>query len=292
MANSRKKVYYSAITIREMLSNEPISDYSIIRSVFDQTENSYTDAISRKDVHGFQIAHSGESVLILTDLHYVDDRYLCGRVGCCSSHVNLFLRESNPQTFSGNELTPSAGNLFENYSYFAISIAQRRIGYLNNDKVSPNIPKLVISILRRNLGSQHYELELTTMLDYDIKEKIKKLDGSIVVQGTICGQDAMVVGGMRSLKRLETAMSTRMRTTIKLKASITKKLSDSDIDEITDVVNGNEGFSAFTLAEEESEEKETIDVLKRQAYLSRSIELSTEEQKSPDAIWRKMCSTF
>lgn len=291
MPSEKRKVYFSSITARTMLDNTPVKDLPTIQQIFQQTENAYRTALQSGNVDCFQIGNSDKEVLMITDLHYTHN-FLCGRIGRCTKGVNQFLRESNPLTFAGKELTPSEGNLFENYSYFVISPAKMRVGYLRNNKVCTNIPKLIMALLRRNLGSLPYELEISDLMDYDIKSKIKAMKNSVVVKGRISGQDISVVNGMRSIGRIRQVTGTPLKTTVTIYARVNKPLTDADIDEITDVVTGEEGFDAFTVMEEEDEEQEVVDVVKRQSSLSRAIDLTAEERKQQDVIWQKMCSVM
>ena len=295
MTNEKRKVYFASITVQKMLENSIIHDSKTIQYIFSQIYNAYQKANKSKDFQSFQKSNVNGDLLFIYDLHYLQNKkFLCGRIGRHSNQVKQFLRENNPHTLSGKELTHSEGNLFEHYSYFVISPTEFRIGYLMNNKISNQIPVLIISVLRNNLGSLPYNLTISDILDSDLKSKIKQLRGNIIVKGKISGQDEAVVGGMRSLKQISRIMGASLKTTINIRAKIGRQFTDSEINEIMQVVRDEEGFDSFTFQEENEEniEKEMIDLVKRQASLSSVIELGPAEQKDQDAIWNKICSVM
>lgn len=92
------------------------------------------------------------------------------------------MRECNPETFSVKELVPSEGNVFEEYSFFAISIQKMQMAYLSDPAVSTNIPGLVLTLLRPSVNIK-FNLEESSLYDYDIKKKIKQLGNKVAVYG-------------------------------------------------------------------------------------------------------------
>jgi hypothetical protein len=207
--------------------------------------------------------------------------------------IYRFLRECNPETFGTKELTPSEGNLFEEYSFFAIAVSKLQMAFLNNTAISQNIPRLVVSIMRNSLGGTIYEFEESTMLDFDIKKKLKQLSGKkITVKGSLANKEETVIGGMRSLKTIEQTLGTKMKATVNVSARVSKVLTDQDIDTITELATTDEGFSSFTFQDETDSDKEIIDVIRRQTYFTKGITLNKEEQQQPEAIWQKLCGAF
>lgn len=293
MANDKRKVYFSALTVRKMLSNEREHNKTAIKSdFFDQVVENYKKAQTSGEYKLFQKSNDGgNTVLMISSLHY-EGNILCGIVGRCSRKVNRFLRERNPETFGTKALTSSAGNLFEEYTYFAISPEYLKLAFLNNDAVSSNIPRLVTNIMQQCAGNSIYYLEVDILLDRDIKSKLKNMNGNIQVNGTISGQERRIIGGMPSLKRIEETLGTRFQAKLKISGRINKNLSDDEIDQITQSATIDEGFESFSFSESIDEEKEVIDIIKKQAYLSRTIQLTEAEREQSDVIWSRIRSCF
>ena len=292
MKDQKRKVYFSSLQVRIMLSHELETDQAKIRSdVFDRIVAAYAKAEESGTYNNFQCKIDDE-VLMVSKLHYVGD-CLCGIVGRGIPKIHRFLRECNPETFGTKELTPSEGNLFEEYSFFAIAVSKLQMAFLNNTAISQNIPRLVVSILRNSLGGTIYEFEESTMLDFDIKKKLKQLSGKkITVKGSLANKEETVIGGMRSLKTIEQTLGTKMKATVNVSARVSKVLTDQDIDTITELATTDEGFSSFTFQDEMDSDKEIIDVIRRQTYFTKGITLNKEEQQQPDAIWQKLCGAF
>ena len=292
MKDQKRKVYFSSLQVRIMLSHELETDQAKIRSdVFDRIVAAYAKAEESGTYTNFQ-SKIDDEVLMISKLHYVGD-CLCGIVGRGIPKIYRFLRECNPETFGTKELTPSEGNLFEEYSFFAIAVSKLQMAFLNNTAISQNIPRLVVSILRNSLGGTIYEFEESTMLDFDIKKKLKQLSGKkITVKGSLANKEETVIGGMRSLKTIEQTLGTKMKATVNVSARVSKVLTDQDIDTITELATTDEGFSSFTFQDEMDSDKEIIDVIRRQTYFTKGITLNKEEQQQPEAIWQKLCGAF
>lgn len=292
MANKKRKVFFSALQVRLMMTNELQKDKTVIKKeIFDPIVEKYNQATKSGDFSLFQRKlDQGEEVFMVSMLHY-KGTVLCGIVSHGTPKIERYLRECNPETFSVKELTPSEGNIFEEYSYFAISIPKLQIAYLNNTAISTNIPVLVLALLAPSI-SIDYVLEESCLLDHDIKRKIQQLGDNVVVRGTMEGQEERVIGGLPSIKTLQTTMGSKFTAVIKVKAKLGRKLTDDDIDIITRTATQDEGFSTFTFADERDEDKEVIDVIRNQARLSRTIELTDEERKMPNVIWQKLSSAF
>lgn len=292
MKDQKRKVYFSSLQVRIMLSHELETDQAKIRSdVFDRIVAAYAKAEESGTYTNFQ-SKIDDEVLMISKLHYVGD-CLCGIVGRGIPKIYRFLRECNPETFGTKELTPSEGNLFEEYSFFAIAVSKLQMAFLNNTAISQNIPRLVVSILRNSLGGTIYEFEESTMLDFDIKKKLKQLSGKkITVKGSLANKEETVIGGMRSLKTIEQTLGTKMKAKVNVSARVSKVLTDQDIDTITELATTDEGFSSFTFQDEMDSDKEIIDVIRRQTYFTKGITLNKEEQQQPEAIWQKLCGAF
>lgn len=292
MKERKRKVFFSALQVRRMMSHELEEDKDKIKTeVFDCFVNAYQKAEESGNFSAFQFKVEDE-VLMVSKLHYVGD-CLCGIIGRGIPKIQSFLRECNPDTFGTKELEPSEGNLFEQYSFFAISVPRLQMAYLNDPSVAYNIPRVAISILRGTLGSAMYEFEESKMLDFDMRAKLKQLSGKkVIVRGTIANREETVLGGMQSLKRIEFALGTKMRATVSIKARVSKVLTDQDIDTITEYATTDEGFSAFTFQDEMDADKEIIDVINQQARLTTQITLTKEEQQQPDIVWQKLCGAF
>lgn len=292
MKDQKRKVYFSSLQVRFMLSHELESDNAVIKSeVFDRILSKYKNAEESGNYSDFQ-AKVDDEIIMVSQLHYIGN-HLCGIIGRGIPQIHRFLRECNPDTLSTKELTPEKGNLFEEYSFFAISISRMQMAFLNNPAISPNIPKQVLSILRKSLGNATYEFEESKLLDLDIKGKLKQLSGKkIIVKGALANKEEQVVGGMRTLKTIEQALGTKMKATVNVTAKLTKQLTDYDIDIITNLATTDEGFSSFTFQDEMDSDKEIIDVIRRQTYLTKQIVLTKEEQQQPDHIWQKLCNAF
>lgn len=204
-----RRVYFSALRVHRICYHEPETDRQAIKAdLFDRFVSEYEKAQASGDFTNFQHKLADDEVLMVSMLHYVGND-LCGIIGRCSPKVDRFLRERNLDTFGTKELTPSEGNLFEEYTYFAISTSRLQIAYLSNSAVSSNIPYLVIHILRQNSGNALYEMEPDTLIDTDIKKKLKSLGTKIKVQGTVVNQEQHIIGGMQSLRQLENTLSTK-----------------------------------------------------------------------------------
>ena len=165
------------------------------------------------------------------------------------------------------------------------------MAYLGDTSVSNNIPALVLALLRPAINI-NYELEESSLLDLDIKKKIKQLGDKVIVRGTLIGQEQKVVGGLPSIGTLEKAMGAKFSATVNVRARIGRRLTDADIDTIASTATQEEGFSSFTFADEKDADKEVIDVIKNQVRYSKNIELSAEERKQPTVIWSKLCGSF
>ena len=294
MAKNKRKVFFSKFRVCIMMSNEYETRYPVLKpEVFDVIMNDYKKAETNGDHAHFQMKSKDESqIYMLSKLHY-EGNCLCGIVGRGTPRMERFLRECNPNTSDEKELTLTKGNLFQEYSYFAISLQKLRIAYLGNSAVSSNIPLVIVSILRKALGSALYDLEEEKLIDYDIKKKIRGLSDKVSVKGTLIGQEQNVVGGKKSLGDLEKVLGSKFRVTVKLSAKVSKTFSDRDVEEISNLATQDEGFSSFAFTnEEEGTEKEIIDVIRKQVYYSKDIDLNDQERTQPDIIWHKMCGTF
>jgi len=144
MANKKRKVYFSALQVRGMLSNEAEEDRTKIKTeIFDPIVAKYDAAKEKGDFSSFQRKiDDGEEVFMVSMLHY-EGNVLCGIVSHGTPKIERYLRECNPETFNVKELVPSEGNVFEEYSFFAISIRKMQMAYLSDPAVSTNIPGLV-----------------------------------------------------------------------------------------------------------------------------------------------------
>ena len=291
MASKKRKVFFSKIQFRKMLSLELEEDREIIKNeIFDGIVDRYNKAIEKGDFSMFQRKREeADDVFMVSMLHYVGNT-LCGIISHGSPKIERYLQERNPETFDVKELVPEKGNVFEEYSFFSISIPKLQIAYLGAQYVSNNIPALIVELLRKSVVN--HELEEKTMLDVDIKKKIRKLGDSVVVRGTMIGQEQKVFGGLPSIRTLEKAMGTAFSATVTVRAKFSAKLSDSDIDIITSTATQEEGFSSFTFEDEKDADNEVIDVIKNQVLYTKRIELSNEERKQPDVIWRKLSESF
>lgn len=117
MKDQKRKVYFSSLQVRIMLSHELETDQAkILSDVFDRIVAAYAKAEESGTYTNFQ-SKIDDEVLMISKLHYVGD-CLCGIVGRGIPKIHRFLRECNPETFGTKELTPSEGNLFEEYSFF------------------------------------------------------------------------------------------------------------------------------------------------------------------------------
>ena len=292
MASKKRKVYFSALQVRWMLTHELQEDRAAIKSeIFDPIVEKYNTSKENGDFSDFQKkVEESQEVFMVSMLHY-ENNVLCGIVSHGTPKIERYLRECNPETFSVKELVPSEGNVFEEYSFFAISIQKMQMAYLSDSAVSTNIPALVLLLLRPVVNI-NYELEESCLLDTDIKKKIKQLGDKVVVKGTLVGKEEQVIGGLESIGTLERAMGTKFRATINVKAKLGRKLTDADIEAITGAATQDEGFSSFTFADEKDADQEVIDVIKNQVRFSKKIELTAEERKIPSAIWKKLCGAF
>lgn len=104
-------------------------------------------------------------------LHY-EGNVLCGIVSHGTPKNERYLRECNPETFNVKELVPSEGNVFEEYSFFAISIQKMQMAYLSDSAVSTNIPGLVLTLLKPSVNINYF-MEESSLHDHDIKKKIR-----------------------------------------------------------------------------------------------------------------------
>lgn len=291
MEKKTRKVYFSAIEVRDILSNEEIKDRKVIkRDVFDKIVENYEKAKVTGNYSPFQktVNKEDDEKYFISMLHNVGNN-LCGIVSHGTPQMERYLRERNPDTYDVKELVPAVGNVFEEYSFFAISPDKMQMAYLSESAVSSNIPSLVLSLLRQVLN-QNYEFEERSLHDRDIKKKIKALGDNVIVKGTIVGQDDKVSDGLRSVNTIAKAMGTKFSTTIKIRAKVGRLLSDEDIDLITSMATQDEGYSSFTFADEKDADQEIIDVIKNSVRLTKTIELSKKEM--PAVIWEKLCNAF
>lgn len=290
--NKKRRVYFSAIQVKITLTGQLQEDRAAIKEkIFDPIVEKYNEAREECDFSCFQkkIQNSTE-IFMVSMLHY-EGNVLCGIVSHGSPRIERYLRECNPETFSVKELIPDAGNVFEEYSFFAISIQKMQIAYLSDAAVSTNIPALVIRLLAPTLDA-HYQLEECTVLDADIKAKIKQLGSNVRVKGVIKDNNNIIIGGYPSFQALERKLATKFNAIVKLKARLTKRLSDEDIDEILNTTAEDSCFSSFTFEDADNPNKEIIDVIKKHIRYYKIIELSAEERQIAPIIWGKLCTTF
>jgi hypothetical protein len=138
----------------------------------------------------------------------------------------------------------------------------------------------------------NYDFEERSMLDVDIRQKIKNLGNNIVINGVIVGQEQRVVGGLQSVATMENAMGTKFEAKIKVRARVSKKLTDEDIEIIRKNATIDEGFTSFTFADEGDNDNEIIDVIKNRVRTTKTIELSDSERMDPNVVWTKLCASF
>ena len=289
--NKKRKVYFSALQARMMLSNETEEDRAKVKAeIFDPIVAKYDDAKKTGDFSDFQQKiEDGAEVFMVSMLHY-EGNVLCGIVSHGTPIIERNLRECNPETFNVKELVPSEGNVFEEYSFFAISIQKMQMAYLSDPAVSTNIPGLVLTLLIPSVNPNYF-LEESSLYEHDIKKKIKQLGNKVAVYGTIKGQEERIIGGIPSFKTLEQRLGGKLKSELKIKAKLGKQLSDEDIDVILETA-AKEDFSSFIFTDERDSDKEVIDVIRNHVRFSKNIELSAEERKKPAAIWRKLCGTL
>ena len=293
MASVRKrKIYFSSVQVRKQISLELEEDVSVIKTViFDQIIHDYQIAVSNSDFSSFLIKQDDE-ILMISNLHYEDaGNVFCGIVSRGKPKIGRYIRECNPNTFSVKEIVPATGNVFEEYSFFAISLQKLRMAYLGDSAISNNIPALVLLLLRPSVNI-NYELEERCLLDTDVKKRIKSLGNKIIVKGTMIGQEQQIGRGLPSLSDLEKALGSKFSAVVKIRARVTKELTDNDIDTITNYATQREGFSSFTFADERDKDKEVVDVIKNQIRYSKSIELSDDEFMQPSIVWSKLADSF
>lgn len=292
MANRKRNVYFSTLQARKMMTNELQEDRAIIKSdIFDPIVKRYDEAKEKGDFSDFQRKiGDGQEVFMVSMLHY-EGNVLCGIISHGTPKIERYLRECNPETFCVKELVPSEGNVFEQYSFFAISIRKMQMAYLSDPAVSKNIPLLVLQLLKPSIDI-NYELEESCLLDSDIRKKIKQLGDNVIVRGTIVGKEEKVIGGLESIRTLQKAMGTKFSATVNVKTKLKIKLTDAAIDVITDTATQDEGFSSFTFADASEEDREVIDVIKNQVRFSKKIELAADEQNMPHIIWEKLSDAF
>ena len=60
--------------------------------------------------------------------------------------------------------------MFEEYSFFAISIQKMQMAYLSDPAVSANIPGLVLTLFTPSVNINYF-LEESSLYDHDIKKK-------------------------------------------------------------------------------------------------------------------------
>lgn len=294
MASKKRKVYFSTIQAKCFMLYELQEDRTVIKSqIFDPIVTRYEKAKQNGDYSLFQKKiDDTDEVFIVSNLHYEENgSILCGSVSRGKTKIERNLRERNPETFDIKELVPDVGNVFEEYSYFAVSIPKMQMAYLGDPAVSTNIPALVLTLLRPTVNV-NYELQERSLMDVDIKQRIKQLGSKVVVKGVMKGQEQHISGGLQSLGKLEKALGAKFTATVNVHASVKRILTDSDIDTITSVATQDEGFSSFTFADERDTDKEIIDVIKNQVRYSKDIELTPEEREQPTAIWSKLCASF
>lgn len=292
MGNQKRRIYFSSLQIRQLLSYELLENRDKIKSViFDPIIEKYNVAIKTGNFSDFQRKiENGQEIFMVSMLHY-EDNVLCGIISHGTPSMERYLRECNPLTFNVKELTPSKGNVFEEYSFFAISISKMQMAYLSDPAVSSNIPTLTLHLLRPVINS-NYEFEECCLLETDIKKKIKELGNSVSVKGILVGKEEQIIGGLASIKTLQKSLGTKFSATVTVKARLKKKLTDEDINTIKECVTQDDGFSSFTFSDERDVDKEVIDVIKNHVRFSKKIELSTDERKSPSSVWNKLCNSF
>lgn len=292
MAKSKRNVFYSTVQVRYMLTHELLEDRAKIKElIFDPIIENYNTAKETGDFSLFQrkLERSNE-VFMISMLHYRDNN-VCGVVSHGSPRMQRYLRQCNPETFDVKELVPDDGNVFEEYSFFAISITKMQMAYLSDSAVSSNIPSLVLSLFHPSVNV-NYDFEERAMLDADIKQKIKNLGNNIVINGVIVGREEHVVGGMQSIATMQNALGAKFEARIKVRAKVQKKLTDEDIEIIRNNATMDEGFTSFTFADESNNDNEVIDVIKNRIRTTKSIELSDNERMDPNAVWTKLCASF
>lgn len=294
MKKNKRNVYFSTIQAKRFMLYELQEDRLTIKSeIFDPIVARYEKAKQDGDYMLFQIKiESSNEVFIISNLHYEENGdVLCGSVSRGKTKIERNLRERNPETFDIKELVPDEGNVFEEYSYFAISIPKMRMAYLAEPAVSTNIPALVLTLLKPTVNV-NYELEERSLMDIDIKRRIKQLGNRVTVKGVMKGQEQRIIGGMQSFRELEKAMGTKFTAIVSLRAKVSRILNDDDIDTITKVATQDEGFSSFTFADERDTDEEIIDIIKNQVRYSKEIELNSHERENPSIIWSKLCASF
>lgn len=227
MADIKRKIYFTKLQFRKMLSHEEETDIGIINSVFSRYADAYYQAESSGDYSNFVVQNKNtDEIFAVTRLHF-EGNVLCGIVGRYATRIKGFLRETDIKTFSTKEIEPSSPeSRFEIYSYFAIVPHLLKIAYLSDTSISSNIPRMVLDILRSNNGDGIYEIELTQLVDSDIKDKLKKMEGKIRVKGWIEGQEDAIAGGMQSLRSLETVFGSKITAKIRLTAGVSKRFTN------------------------------------------------------------------
>ena len=292
MANNKRKVYFSALQLCRMLSNEIQQDRNVIKNeIFDPIISEYAKAEENGDFSRFQRKYGNENDVYMVSMLHYEGNIVCGLISHGMPRIERFLRERNPETFNVKELVPTEGNVFEEYTFFAISIPKMQMAYLSDSAISANIPALALTLFRPTLNI-NYIFEETSLLDTDVKKKVKELGNRVVIKGTLVGKEEIIIGGDQSLRSLENTMGTKFSAVVKMKANPRKPLSEEDIDNMVDTARSNDAFSSFTFADSRSTDKEVIDVIKNYVRYSKGIELTPEERRNPDVVWRKLCSAF
>lgn len=291
MANEKQKVYFMKMRVRKMLYQEEFFDIPTIKKeIFDVFADEYQKAESTDNYASFTREYkTSNEIFAITKLHYRGD-ILCGIIGRFTNGIKGFIRETNLQTFDTKEIVPTdPRNKFEEYTYFAISVSTLRIAYIPNRSIGPNIPLLVLNVLRQNSRDGIYEIELWQLFDRDIKKKLQSMGPSVKVTGWIEGKEALVSGGMPSLKRFEELFGSRVTTKIRFSSKCRKPLTEEDAAEIIRLSSSDDGYTSVCFEDEEDEQHEVIDVIKRVASLSREIILSPAERKDSEIIWKRLC---
>ena len=107
MATKKRKVYFSAIQVRGIMTLEPIKDHDVIkRDIFDRIVENYKNAEESGDFSPFQkqINEENEDEKFFVSMLHYQNNHLCGIVSHGSPNMERYLRQRNPETFDVEDI--------------------------------------------------------------------------------------------------------------------------------------------------------------------------------------------
>lgn len=268
-----------------LLHDEYIKDsFTISNEILGKALSNYSKASNIHDFSTLSWKPTADDITTyLVSKLRLENNILFGEIGCCIERLPGLYRERNTGTLATLEIEPSdACNLFEAYTYFALSASSQKLAIFWNGDVTSDIDGVIVNILLKMIQGAPYSITCQQLINQDIKSRLKNLGSNIVIKGYIKNAEKLVSNQKMSFKQIEKSLGKEVNASIKFKVKVSEKLTEQQIDDLM-CLQGDKDYSSVRISGMD-ETQEVIDIIKRSVAISGSLKLSEAESKDFDVV--------